>query len=228
MRAEPAHEHEYEPIPGLPEKLPRGEVILWQGRPNGRAIARRVMKTRWFTAYFVILAGWAMITGLYDGRGIGESLFSAGALLVLGTITVGLIELYAWGVEKTTLYTITNQRIVMRIGVALPFTMNLPFARIISADIRRLGSDIGDVAVRIHREERISWLMTWPHVRALRIFKAEPALRCIPKVEEAGQRLADALRKYNDAETPRISVERSDERPAGPEDASVSMVGAAE
>ena len=31
------HEHEFEAQPGLPEKLPRGEVILWQGAPNWKA-----------------------------------------------------------------------------------------------------------------------------------------------------------------------------------------------
>ncbi len=32
-------EHEFEPIPGLPERLPAGERMLWQGRP-WRALAR--------------------------------------------------------------------------------------------------------------------------------------------------------------------------------------------
>ena len=228
MTPEPVHEHEYEPVPGLPEKLPPGEAILWQGRSNGRAIAQRVLKVRWFAGYFVVLATWALITGLYDGRGIGGAAFSAGALLVLGTIVIALLELYAWGIEKTTLYTITNRRIVMRIGVALPFTMNLPFARIVSADIRRYGRGIGDVTVRMERDDRVSWLTMWPHARALRMLRPEPALRCIANADVAAGILAGALRAFSGAVAGRGAVVQTEDRP-GPETAApIGIAGAAE
>ena len=38
------HEHDdfaVEPLPGLPAQPPKGEVILWQGRPQTFALARR-------------------------------------------------------------------------------------------------------------------------------------------------------------------------------------------
>jgi hypothetical protein len=67
---------------------------------------------------------------------LSEILFSSGALAILSTMAIALLEAFAWGVQKTTLYTITNKRIVMRIGVALSATFNLPFTRIVSADMR--------------------------------------------------------------------------------------------
>lgn len=33
------HEHEIEPQFGLPERLPSGEVLVWQGSPDVRALA---------------------------------------------------------------------------------------------------------------------------------------------------------------------------------------------
>jgi hypothetical protein len=35
-------EHEFEAQLGLPEKLPKGESILWQGAPDFKAVALRV------------------------------------------------------------------------------------------------------------------------------------------------------------------------------------------
>ena len=32
-------EHEFEPVHGLPEKLPAGEKILWQGSPDWKTLA---------------------------------------------------------------------------------------------------------------------------------------------------------------------------------------------
>ena len=52
-----AHEHEFEPEYGLPEPLPAGERVLWQGSPQWRVMARRTFHVRKLTLYFgVILA----------------------------------------------------------------------------------------------------------------------------------------------------------------------------
>ncbi|MFM7692363.1 MAG: hypothetical protein ACKPAC_23350, partial [Alphaproteobacteria bacterium] len=48
-------EHGLEPIPGLPEALPEGEVLLWQGAPAWTEIAQRVFLIRWVMAYFLFL-----------------------------------------------------------------------------------------------------------------------------------------------------------------------------
>jgi hypothetical protein len=48
----------FEPIRGLPEKLPEGEHILWQGAPDPRRLAREALGVRWVAAYFILLAVW--------------------------------------------------------------------------------------------------------------------------------------------------------------------------
>ncbi|MCW2307782.1 photosynthetic complex putative assembly protein PuhB [Rhodobium gokarnense] len=223
MMFDQVREHEYEPVEGLPEKLPEGEFMLWQGRPDGRSIARRVMKTGWFAFYFLVLAAWAFTAGLYDGRGLGASTFSAGALVLFAAVLIGLLEAYAWGVHRTTMYTVTNRRVVMRVGVALPFTLNLPFSKIASADLATGKRGIGDIAMALRADERVSWLMMWPHVRPWRMFRCEPALRCIPEAEKVagilGKALSDYLAGHAD-EAPRIAVttagpETSRQRTAG-------------
>ena len=54
------NEHEYEPIPGLPAHLPKGETILWQGAPDWQAFARGAMRVRMVTGYFGLLAIWGI------------------------------------------------------------------------------------------------------------------------------------------------------------------------
>ena len=57
-------EYEVEPIPGLPGLLPPGEQILWQGSPDGRALARSAFHVRIVAGYFAILSAWALASAL--------------------------------------------------------------------------------------------------------------------------------------------------------------------
>lgn len=204
-----AVEHEYEPIPGLPEQLPEGEHIVWQGRPVGRSVARHVMKTRWMVGYFAVLAFWLVAAGFYDGRGVGSILFAVAFLGLLAALLIGLCELYAWGVQKTTLYTITNRRIVLRIGVALSMTLNVPFRQIASADRIDFADGTGSLTVRLKPGQRFAWLILWPHLRPWRFASPEPALRCIPDAEVAARALLANLSTH--ATVTEVAV--SDARP---------------
>ncbi|MEM5471728.1 photosynthetic complex putative assembly protein PuhB [Hoeflea sp. AS60] len=186
-------EHDYEPVPGLPAELPEGEVILWQGAPSSAKVSRQVIKTRWIAGYFAVLIAWNVSAGLYDGRLPSEILFSSGALTIMATIVVGFLEAFAWGVQKTTLYTITNKRVVMRIGVALSATFNLPFTRIVSADMREGPDGAGDIALTLKPGDKLSWLVFWPHVRGFKKGALMPQMICLKDVAIAGNVLSAAL-----------------------------------
>lgn len=201
-----AREHEIEPVPGLPERLPDGEVMLWQGKPDARLVARRVMKSRWIGGYFLILAAWAGTAGLYDGQPLGGILFSIAVLIALAAVLLGLLELFAWAVERTTLYTITSERVVMRFGVALSMTLNLPFNRVSAVSIRHLGGKAGNLAIQLPPGHRLSWLIQWPHVRGWRFAEPEPSLICLPDAEKVGDILALAIAQHRSrhSEHPRL------------------------
>ncbi len=188
-------EHDFEPVEGLPADLPEGERILWQGRPQARAIARRLMKTHWIALYFLGIAVFAFVSGLQDGRDLGSILISTAALGIFGAIVIGLVELYAWGVAKTSLYTITERRLVLRVGVALSVSVNLPFAVVASADMKAGGDGVGDIALHLARGSEVSWFMLWPHVLTFKRGKAAPLLRCLPEVTAVAEILGVALRR---------------------------------
>jgi hypothetical protein len=201
-------EHEIEPVPGLPGLPPAGEVILWQGRPSAKLLSRHLLKVRWIGGYFLLLAVWAVASGLYDSREMGGLLFSIAILAALAAVLVGMIELFAWAVERTTLYTITTERVVMRFGVALSMTLNLPFRKIEAISTAKLDAAGGMIAIAVAPDTRLSWLIQWPHVRGWRFSRPEPSLVYLPDVEEAASVLSAAFVQFraSHANSPRISV----------------------
>ncbi len=192
-------EHEIEPVPGLPGQLPAGERILWQGRPSARLVARHSLKNIYLAAYFVVLALWAIAAGLSDGQPVGGILFAVAVLTAIGALLIGLVELFAWGVERTTLYTITTERLVMRFGVALSMTLNLPYRQINAVSMAERGKRGGTIAVALLPGHKLSWLVQWPHVRGWRFSEPQPALICLEDAAGVAEILARAVVAYRNS-----------------------------
>lgn len=180
-----------EPVKGLPERPPEGEDILWQGRPNTWALARDALALYWVAGYFVLLAGWRIVVSLAD-KPAGEALSNGVPYLVLGLICCGILLGIAYMQARATVYIITSKRVSMRIGAALIIYYNLPFTQIGNAnlDLRRDGT--GSIALQMLGNDRLSYMLTWPHVRPWRMARTEPALRCIPDAASVAKILAAA------------------------------------
>jgi hypothetical protein len=187
---------DFEPIPGLPKRPPEGEEILWQGSPSARSLGRFLFNTRLIALYFGILAAWGAATAVADGRGILDAATSVIWLVVLGGGAIALFQGFAWLVARTTVYTITNRRVVMRIGVALPITYNIPFTVIDSASLKEHKDGHGNISLHLRDGNNIAYLRLWPHARPWRFKKAEPTLREVPNASYVANVLADALRNF--------------------------------
>lgn len=181
----------FEPIPGLPERPPMGEDILWQGRPSVWALAVEAYGIYWIAGYFVILAMWRASTG-FASSGIGMAFAIGLPHLALGLLVCAVVLLLAYAQARTAMYTITSSRVVLRIGAALSVTFNLPFAQIANAklDLRKSGS--GTIALETLGETKISYLVAWPHVRPWQLSRTQPALRCIADAARVARVLTDA------------------------------------
>lgn len=191
---------EVEPVPGLPAKLPEGEHIVWQGSPNASAFARSVLHSRKILGYFAILAGWKFVTALYDGGTVVQGMVSASFLVFGAAIVSLLIWWYARAIKRTTIYTITNKRVVMRFGVALPVTFNYPFSKITTADVKELFDGNGNIAIGLTEHTRVSWPILWPHTRPWRVAKPEPTMRAIRNVEHVASLLSEQLHAFHEVE----------------------------
>jgi hypothetical protein len=183
-----------EPVKGLPELPPEGEVILWQGRPDWWALTKESLNLYWVAAYFVFLALWRY-TVLSDQVTFAQAISGSSPFLVLGAIVCGLLMLTAFIQARATVYTITNRRVAMRIGAALTVTLNLPYTQIANAtlDLRKGGT--GTIALDLLGNTRLSYLVCWPHVRPWVMRRTQPALRCIPDAAKIAAMLGDAAEK---------------------------------
>ena len=148
----------FEPIRGLPERLPEGEHILWQGSPAPARLAREALGLRWIAGYAALMAVWRVGVSSADYP-IGVALSHAIPFVVIGAVAM---------------------------------TLNLPYTWIGTADLTKRRDGTGTIAFELIGDTRLSYLMTWPHVRPWRMTKTQPALRCIPDVAKVAAIFAEA------------------------------------
>jgi hypothetical protein len=192
-RVRPFLEHEFEAQRGLPETLPTDEKLLWQGSPDWRLLALSAFHWRKIAVYFAFLLGLKVVLALSDGSDITSALLSTGVLLILAAFALALVATLAWLSARTAVYTVTSKRVVMRIGVVLSVTFNLPFSRIESAALKCFANGQGDIPIRLIGTDRIAYLHLWPHVRPWRIAYPEPMLRAIPNAAHVAGLLSRAM-----------------------------------
>ena len=71
-------------------------------------------------------------------------------------------------------------------------TLNFPYTWIGTAKLDLKPSGHGTLALELIGDTKVSYLMTWPHVRPWFIARTQPALRCIPDAEAVARVFADA------------------------------------
>lgn len=181
----------FEPVPGLPEALPTDEHILWQGRPDALRLAKEAWKLNWVLGYFALLTFWRV--GVSSATApMGEAALHGVPFVLAGAAAAGLILLMATVQARSTIYTLTNKRVALRIGAALTMTLNLPYVCIANANAQIGKKGFGTVAFDLMGETRLSYLMTWPHTRPWRMARTQPALRAIPEAAKVAQIFAQA------------------------------------
>ena len=158
-------------------------------RPN----TRHAFRIRLVSVYFSLLVIWRIAGSMMSGHDLRYAVVSAASCVILGASGVVLFCFFAWLIARTTTYTITQKRVVLTYGMALPKSLNLPFTAIEAADMRINADGSGDIAFRLPTGKRLSYLLLWPHVRAGTQGRAQPVLRCVLAPQEAAEILSQAL-----------------------------------
>jgi hypothetical protein len=179
-------------IRGVAHALPPGERLLWQGVPEPGLLARHVFH-RWF-----IVGYFAIVTGYWFVRTIGTVAMDAflPMLLIrlgLAVLVVGTVEFLARVIARTTVYAITSKRIVLKIGMVLPMSINLPFKRIADAAVGRFRDGSGQIALSLVPGNRIAYIALWPHCKVFSINQPKPVLRALRNADEVAAILRDAV-----------------------------------
>lgn len=186
-------DHAVDPIPGLPELPPRGELILWQGAPHWTTVAIRAFHIRKVIIYLLIFVALRASLTYGETGSVTAALDSILFVFTLALTAVGLFLTLAWAIARVTVYTITNRRIVMRFGVAVQMTTNLPFALIEAASVKLYKDGTGDIPLKLRKDERISYIVFWPHVRPWRFLTPQPMLRGVPNARRVAEILGQAM-----------------------------------
>lgn len=179
-------------VRGLPGALAEGERLVWRGAPSWKGLARQVLHIRMLATYLGALLAWCAVSL----RSAEQPLPAAVPVLwlaALAAVALALVALLAWLMARTTTYTITDRRIIMRVGIALTMSVNLPLRRVEAASLRLRRDGSGDIPLSLSGSERIGYLLLWPHVRPWRVARTEPMLRAVPDAARVAQLLGRAL-----------------------------------
>ncbi|VWX55593.1 conserved membrane hypothetical protein [Burkholderiales bacterium 8X] len=187
-------DHDFEPAYGLPETLPKSERLLWQGAPDWRLLARDALHVRGLAIYFAVLLIWRGANAMADGGTAADALLSVALLAPLAVLALATLAVLAWLMARTTVYTLTDRRVVMRLGIVLTITFNLPYRTIAGASLHARKDGSGDIALALEDgKDRIAYAHLWPHARPWRVKRSEPMLRSLADAGAVAALLAGAL-----------------------------------
>lgn len=179
-------------IKGVPHPLPARERLLWEGAPSTRAVATHVFHWRLLAAYFTgMLLFWAVSTDKPFGS--TEFISALVSLITLSTVVVVIALLLARLVASTSWYAITSHRLVLRLGMVFPMSINIPFTILESAAVGKFKDGSGQLLLSLSKGNRIAYIALWPHCSVFRFAQPQPVLRGLREPERIGALLAKAV-----------------------------------
>lgn len=193
------HDFDFEDSPGIPAPLPAGEHVVWQGSPDVWEIAKNAFHIRKIAMYFGLILIIQAVSA-YQSAPVSSSGVSLPMTIILSVLGLGILGLLAYLTSRVTIYTITNKRILIRFGIALQMTVNLPFSQISAADVRVSKNGFGDIPLTMKDSKRISYLVLWPHVRPWNFSRPQPMIRSVADVKKVASIIHDIA-----AESPAVT-----------------------
>jgi hypothetical protein len=211
------NEHESEPVKGLPDYLPDGETIVWQGEPAWQQVALRIFHIRKVAVYFLLLAAVHIGFQVNDGATVLLAVKGAAWLVILGAAAMVVLGVLARLYAKTTIYTITNERLVMRFGVALPMMINIPWNRVDAADMTTHSARHGSIALTLTPDHKASYWLLWPHAKPWHFSPVQPMLRCINDPQTVAGHIREVVAQQSETVVaPKRAATRPDDRVVNP------------
>ena len=172
------------------DAIPNGESILWKGRPSLWGFSWNLFGLKWITLYLSILS----IVSV--ARFFASDFYTAFYVDFLPFFLSGIfasIILICLAATQTysTVYIITENRVIIKTGAALSFLISMPFKKIKEVNLQKRGASIGTISFELLSEKRVPYISCWPSVRPWKFKGTQPAFSCIGSVDE----VATILRK---------------------------------
>ena len=176
------------------------EKVLWKGRPALGQLARTAFHTHKLAFYFGLLIIIALASDKPDAAVVAA---------VLGTALLAILYMLAWLSARSTLYILTDARLIMRIGMAIETRINIPLKQVEAAHFRPRGKDHGDIALELAGERMLGTVLLWPHVRPWHFAHPQPMLRAVPDAAGLARMIADARARFGEIERNLIEIKDS-------------------
>ena len=201
------HTHEFEPTFGFPEALPASEKVLWQGSPCAWLIARRIFFLPHLFFYFLILSCLALIFNS-EVLSLQDLFVKFLSYMALGMVAIFLLLAISHLISSTTVYSITDKRVVMRIGIVLNLSLNIPFGKIETAACKAYPDKSGDISLNLVPDNKIAYLHLWPHCRPWFFSSPRPRLSCLKDIEVVASCLTSSWEEQKKLVVNRANVEK--------------------
>ena len=172
------------------DAIPNGESILWKGRPSLWGFSWNLFGLKWITLYL------SMLSIVSVARFFASDFYTAFYVDFLPFFLSGIfasIILIGLAATQTysTVYIITENRVIIKTGAALSFLISMPFKKIKEVNLQKRGASIGTISFELLSEKRVPYISCWPSVRPWKFKRTQPAFSCIGAVDE----VATILRK---------------------------------
>ena len=174
-------------------QLAPGEARLWQGRPQFRRVAFDVFHARGIAVYFVGLLALDAYQAWAKQIPLTLAIHNSVPLVLIIGLAMGMLLAAAWLVGLTTRYEVTDRRVILRYGMALPVTLSLPYSQIVKVSVAINPDHTGDVALVLKEGNHMPYLKLWPLARAWHLSHSEPMLRGMPQAAVVGALVARSL-----------------------------------
>ena len=172
------------------DAIPDGESILWKGKPSLWGFSWNLFGLKWITFYLSILSVVSIArffaSDFHTAFYIDFLPFFLSGIFA-SIILIGLAAIQAY----STVYIITENRVIIKTGAALSFLISMPFKKIKEVNLQKRGASIGTISFDLFSKKRVPYISCWPSVRPWKFKKTQPAFSCVRSVDE----VATILRK---------------------------------
>jgi hypothetical protein len=115
---------------------------------------------------------------------------------VLGGALLAILYTLAWLCTRSTLYILTDARLIMRIGMAIETRINIPLKQVTAAHFRPRSNGHGDIAFELAGDRLLGVVLLWPHMRPWRYTRPQPMLRAVPDAAALAQKIAEVRAQF--------------------------------
>ena len=187
------------------DAIPEGESILWKGKPSFWGFSWYFFGLKLLAFYLIILSV------VFAARLTVTDFFTAFVVdflpfLLSGILTSCILMALAKIQSQSSVYIITENRVIIKSGAALSFLISMPFKKIKAVNLQKRKGSLGTISFELNSGKRVPYISCWPSVRPWRFKKTEPAFSCIENVDE----VATILRKSVMARTISLQTPTSD------------------